>query len=173
MGALVVRHDPDPAAGDPRGRSGEGPAQRNPNVAGIVGMAAALTATVAQRSEATTRITALRDRLGDTLVAGVPGVVETVERHTKVAGHLHIRFAGVESEALVVLLDQAGVAVSAGAACSSGAWSRPATCSPPWASNRHEAVSGVRFSLGSTTTGADIERVMHGRSPGVVAQLRD
>ena len=91
------------------------------NVAGIVGMAAALSATVSRRQETVERTTARRDRLGDGLLATVAGTAETGLRENKVGGHLHLRFAGVESEALVILLDQAGVAVSAGAACSSGA----------------------------------------------------
>jgi hypothetical protein len=92
------------------------------NVAGIVGMAAALAATVVVTPGGDGGPgDGLRDRLGDGLVATVAGTAETGDRGTKVAGHLHLRFAGVESEALVVLLDGAGVAVSAGAACSSGA----------------------------------------------------
>lgn len=171
VGALVVRHDltlPPVIHGGGQERDRRSGTH---NVAGIVGMAAALTATVAERHEATARVTILRDRLGDNLVAGVPGAVETGERHTKVAGHLHVRFAGVESEALVVLLDQAGVAVSAGAACSSGAVEASHVLTS-MGFDRHEAVSGIRFSLGSTTTGADIERAM-ATVPEAVAQLRD
>lgn len=141
------------------------------NVAGIVGMAAALSVTVARRRQDSARIGTLRDRLGDGLVAGVPGAVETGARHARVPGHLHIRFAGVESEALVVLLDEAGVAVSAGAACSSGAVEASHVLTS-MGYNRHEATSGVRFSLGSTTTDTDIERTMEA-VPGAVAQLRD
>jgi cysteine desulfurase len=141
------------------------------NVPGIVGMAAALSATVAGRHQASARVGILRDRLGDALVAGVPGAVETGARHTRVAGHLHLRFGGVESEALVVLLDEAGVAVSAGAACSSGAVEASHVLIS-MGYNHHEAMSGVRFSLGSTTTDTDIERAMEA-VPGAVAQLRD
>jgi cysteine desulfurase len=117
------------------------------------------------------RVTALRDRLGDGLLASVAGSVETGERHDKVAGHLHLRFAGVESEALVVLLDEAGVAVSAGAACSSGA----VEASHVLASmglGPDEAVGGIRFSLGATTTDADIDHAL-AVVPPVVARLRD
>ncbi len=141
------------------------------NVAGIVAMAAALSATVAERDRVVDRVAALRDRLGDGLVASVSGVAETGRRHQQVAGHLHLRFAGVESEALVVLLDAAGVAVSAGAACSSGAVEESHVLTS-MGMGRAEAASGIRFSLGATTTPADVDRAL-AVVPGAVAQLRD
>jgi cysteine desulfurase len=141
------------------------------NVAGIVAMAAALSATVAERDETVGRVTALRDRLGDRLLASVSGAAETGRRRQQVAGHLHLRFAGVESEALVVLLDEAGVAVSAGAACSSGAVEVSHVLTS-MGLGREEAASGIRFSLGTTTTRADVDRAL-AVVPGAVAQLRD
>ncbi len=171
VGALVVRHGvslPPVVHGGGQERDRRSGTH---NVSGIVGLAVALAVTVAERHEASARVTVLRDRLGDSLVAGVPGAVETAERGATVAGHLHLRFAGVESEALVVLLDEAGVAVSAGAACSSGAVEASHVLTS-MGYDRLEAMSGVRFSLGSTTTGADIDRVTE-VVPGAVAQLRD
>jgi cysteine desulfurase len=141
------------------------------NVAGIVGMAAALTAASATRTATVARVSALRDRLGDGLLAGVPGAVETGDRRHRVAGHLHLRFAGVESEAMVVLLDEAGVAVSAGAACSSGAIEASHVLAS-MGFGPDEASSGIRFSLGPTTTGSDVDLAL-AAVPGVVAQLRD
>src|SRR5205085_9719810 len=66
------------------------------NVAGIVGMAAALTATVASREKTVVRVARLRDRLADGLLAAVPGAVESGTRAAKVAGSCHLRFPGVE-----------------------------------------------------------------------------
>jgi cysteine desulfurase len=141
------------------------------NVAGIVGMAAALAATSSGRARTVARVTAQRDRLGDGLLATVAGTAETGDRRDKVAGHLHLRFAGVESEALVVLLDEAGVAVSAGAACSSGAIEASHVLTS-MGFDSDEATSGIRFSLGETTTDGDVERAL-AVVPDVVAQLRD
>ena len=129
------------------------------NVAGVVGMAAALSAAVSQRQEKVERTTALRDRLGDGLLATVAGTAETGLRENKVGGHLHLRFSGVEGEALVILLDQAGVAVSAGAACSSGAIEVSHVLTSMGFDHR-EAATGIRFSLGSTTTDADIDHAL-------------
>jgi cysteine desulfurase len=142
-----------------------------PNVAGIVGMAAALGATTQQRSATVARVAALRDRLGDGLLASVAGATETGERRDKVAGLLHLRFAGVASEALVVLLDEAGVAVSAGAACSSGAVEASHVLTSMGLAE-DEAASGIRFSLGTTTDAAAVDRAL-AAVPGAVAQLRD
>jgi cysteine desulfurase len=171
VGALVVR------AGthlDPIVHGGGQERERRSgtlNVAGIVAMAAALATTVSERDRVGSRVRVLRDRLGDGLVRSVDGVSETGLRHERVPGHLHLRFAGVESEALVILLDEAGVAVSAGAACSSGAVEASHVLLS-MGMDRHEAASGIRFSLGSTTT---VEEVDHALAvvPDAVAQLRD
>jgi cysteine desulfurase len=116
-------------------------------------------------------VAALRDRLADGLLAAVPGAVETGDRSERVAGILHLRIAGVEAEAAVVLLDQAGIAASAGAACSSGAV-EPSHVLTAMGLGPAEASSGIRFSLGTTTTGADVERALE-RVPGIIGQLRN
>ncbi len=51
----------------------------------------------------------------------MPGTVQTVTEAPTLPGHCHLRFAGVEQEELLVLLDEAGLCASAGAACASGA----------------------------------------------------
>jgi cysteine desulfurase len=134
-------------------------------------MAAALRATDAERSGVVARAAAQRDRLGDGLLATVDGCSESGRRQDKVAGHLHLRFAGVPSEALVVLLDEAGLAVSAGAACSSGAV-EVSHVLVSMGLGPDEAASGIRFSLGSTTTDEDIVHAL-AVVPGAVARLRD
>jgi cysteine desulfurase len=140
-------------------------------VAGAVGAAAALAVTVAERDEAVARVGALRDRLADGLLARLPGAVETGDRDHRVAGILHLRIPGVESEAAVVLLDEAGVAASAGAACSSGAV-EPSHVLEAMGLDRRQASSGLRFSLGVTTTGQDVDHAL-AWVPGVVERLRN
>ena len=141
------------------------------NVAGIVATAAALEVVVAERAATSARVTAWRDRLGDGLLASVPGAAETGEREDRVAGHLHLRFDGVESEALVVLLDEAGVAVSAGAACSSGAVEASHVLLS-MGFGPGEAASGIRFSLGAGVAEWEIDHAL-AVVPAAVAQLRD
>jgi cysteine desulfurase len=141
------------------------------NVAGIVAMATALSVTEAVRPATVGRVGGLRDRLGDGILASVAGSVETGARRDRVAGSLHIRFADIEAEALVVLLDRAGLSVSAGAACSSGAVEVSHVLTS-MGLGPEEAASGIRFSLGATTTTADIDLAL-AVVPGAVGQLRD
>jgi cysteine desulfurase len=140
------------------------------NVAGIVGMAAAMQATVSEREATVARVAKLRDRLADGLLAAVPGAQETGDRAAKVAGNCHIRFPEVESEALLVLLDDAGVCASAGSACASGAI-EPSHVLTAMGIPRDEALAAVRFSLGATTTDLDVDLTLK-VVPDAVARLR-
>ena len=140
-------------------------------MAGIVALAAALAVTESSRPATVARVSALRSRLGDGILASVAGTVETGEREHRVAGSLHLRFAGVEAEALVILLDRAGVSVSAGAACSSGAVEVSHVLTS-MGLGPDEAASGIRMSLGATTTDDEIDLAL-AVVPGAVGQLRD
>ena len=169
-GALVVRSRASVRPRIDGGGQERGRRSGTPNVAGAVGMAAALAATAAERGATVLRVGGLRDRLADGVLAAVPGAVETGDRSRRVAGILHLRFVGVEAEAAVVLLDRAGIAASAGAACSSGAV-EPSHVLTAMGLGPAEASSGVRFSLGATTTEEDVDRAID-RIPDVVSQLR-
>jgi cysteine desulfurase len=171
VGALVVRNGVPvlpllQGGGQERGRR-----SGTHNVAGIVGTAAALRAVDADRPRVASRVSARRGRLGDGLLATVSGLTETAARDRKTAGHLHLRVAGVEAEALVVALDESGVAVSAGAACSSGAV-EPSHVLTSMGLGPDEASSGIRFSLGPATTDEDIDLAL-AAVPEAVARLRD
>ena len=140
------------------------------NVAGIVGMAAAMRATVDQRAETVERVGNLRDRLADGLLARIPGTHETGDRARKTAGNCHLRFDGIESEALLVLLDEAGVYASAGSACASGAI-EPSHVLTAMGIPRDDALGAVRFSLGWTTTEDEVDRALD-VVPRAVERLR-
>ena len=128
------------------------------NVAGIVGLAAAMTATVAQRDHTVSRVRALRDRLADGLVAGA-GATETVPRDRKVAGSCHVSLPGAESDALLFLLDQAGIAASAASACASGA-TDPSHVLAAMGLAPALAAGALRLSLGWTTTDEEIDHAL-------------
>ena len=159
VGALVVRGDVELSpivlgGGQERDlRSG------THNVAGIVGMAAAARVTVETRKAVVDRVRPLRDRLADALLAELPDVDETGDRARKVAGNCHVRFRGIESEALLVLLDRAGVCASAGSACASGAMD-PSHVLTAMGVDRDGALGSLRLSLGPTTTTADVDRAI-------------
>ena len=136
------------------------------NVAGIVAMAAAMRATVDGREATVARVRSLRDRLADGLVATVPGCTETGDRASKIAGNCHLSFDGVESEALLVLLDAAGVYASAGSACASGAVD-PSHVLAAMGMTRSHAIGALRLSLGTGTTDADVDLALAVIPPAV------
>jgi len=170
VGALVVRAGIDVApllhgGGQERDRR-----SGTHNVAGIVGMAAAMRATVAGRDATNARVGALRDRLADGLLAAVHGAVETGMRADRIAGSCHLRFPGIESEALLVLLDDAGLCASAGSACASGAL-EPSHVLAAMGVPRDEALASLRLSLGVTTTDDEVDLALK-IVPEAVARLR-
>jgi cysteine desulfurase len=170
VGALVVR-DGVPLAPIIHGGGQERDRRSGTyNVAGIVGMAAAMRATVAGREAAVARLAPLRDRLADGLLAAVPDSFENGDRAAKVAGNCHLSFDGVESEALLVLLDAAGVYAAAGSACTSGAM-EPSHVLEAMGVPRSRALGALRLTLGVTTSEADVD-VALAAVPPAVARLR-
>jgi cysteine desulfurase len=131
------------------------------NVAGIAALATALRMTDVERELECTRLAGLRDRLVSGLVTGIDGVIETIpagrEDVTKASGSAHVCVAGVESEALLYLLDEGGVCASAASACASGAM-EPSHVLAAMGVDRDVALGALRLSLGHTTTDADVDR---------------
>jgi cysteine desulfurase len=170
VGALVVRAGVEVApilhgGGQERDRR-----SGTHNLAGIAAMAAAMRATVDTRAATVARVGPLRDRLADGLLAAVPGAVETGDRSTKVAGNCHLRFPDVESEALLLVLDEAGVYAAAGSACAAGAVD-PSHVLTAMGVAPDDARSSVRLSLGTTTTTDEVDLALKA-VPEAIARLR-
>ena len=170
VGALVVRGGARLALTTHGGGQEAGRRSGTHNVAGIAGMAAALAAVTEERDRLVKRVGDLRDRLADGLLAAVPGAVETVRREDQVAGLCHLCVPEVESEALVFLLDAAGVAASAGSACASGAVQMSHVLAAMGV-EPELARGALRLSLGWTSTDADIDLALE-VVPAAVARLR-
>ncbi|MGH8979390.1 MAG: cysteine desulfurase family protein, partial [Acidimicrobiales bacterium] len=169
-GALVVREGTalDPiliGGGQERERRGG-----THDVAGAVGLAAAFAAAAAGRQEEALRVSALRDRLADGIRAAVPAVAEAADRKHVLPGHCHLCFEGVDRQELIVLLDEAGVCVSGGAACASGAL-EPSHVLGAMGVPVTAARGAIRFSFGHTSAAADVERAL-AVVPEAVARLR-
>lgn len=139
------------------------------NVAGIVGMAAALEAAANQRFAACERVRRLRDKLTAGLLASIPRARETAAGREKVPGHCHLVIDGIESEALLVLLDGYGVAASAGSACASGAM-EPSHVLVAMGYPRELALGALRLTLGHTSSDADVELALRA-VPAAVSRL--
>jgi cysteine desulfurase len=140
------------------------------NVAGIVAMAEALRVTTERRAADVARVGALRDRLVAGLQAAVPGLVETVPPAAKTAGSAHVCIEGVESEALLFLLDRAGVYASAASSCSSGAMD-PSHVLAAMGLPKEVAAGALRLTLGFSSTDAEVDLALEA-IPDAVAKLR-
>lgn len=172
IGALVLGADVDLI---PQLRGGGQEAERRsgtPNVAGAVGFAAALRASAVQRDETVARVEALRARLSDGLRRSVDDLVLTSPEplQRRLPSILHVCIPGVDREALLFLLDQAGVCASAASACAAGAM-EPSHVLHAMGVPRSLAQGSVRLTLGPTSTQDDID---HGAAVLVAAvhQLR-
>jgi cysteine desulfurase len=115
-------------------------------------------------------VRARRDRLVDGILASVDGAAETARRDLKAPGHAHVCIDGVESEALLVLLDDVGVCASAGSACASGAM-EPSHVLLAMGIPRDTALGSLRMTLGPTTTDAEVDAVL-AAVPAAVERLR-
>jgi len=126
------------------------------NLPGIVAAAEALRLTDRERSVEVARIGELRDRLSAEL-STIEGAHPTISDGEAVPGVVHICFRGIESEALLYLLDEAGVCASAASACASGAM-EPSHVLAAMGVERERAMGALRLSLGHTTTREDVDR---------------
>jgi cysteine desulfurase len=139
-------------------------------VAGAVATAAALRATVEGRELEVGRVARLRDRLLAGLVREIDGLVVNGDPARKVAGSCHVGLPGVESELLLVALDQRGVCAAAGSSCSSGA-TEVSHVLTAMGLSFDEARCSIRLSLGFASTDADVDHALEA-VPAAVSQLR-
>ncbi|MCE3236551.1 MAG: cysteine desulfurase NifS [Vampirovibrio sp.] len=131
------------------------------NLAGIVGLAKALELATADMAEESVRLRALQDWLIAVVLEAVPGAVLNGPRNVRqrVPGNVHFSFPPGEGEALVLHLDLKGIAVSSGSACHS-AVIEPSRIVKALGKPDEVAKATVRFSLGRSTTQANLQRVV-------------
>jgi cysteine desulfurase len=144
------------------------------DVAAIVGLSVAAEVAAARREDRAERLAGLRDRLVagvvrqvpdaqlngaplDDVLAGGPG---------RLPGNAHLSFPGAEGDALLMLLDAREVECSTGSACSAGV-ARPSHVLLGVGADPDRARSSLRFSLGTTSTDADVDAVLDVIAPVV------
>lgn len=157
VGALVVAPDLELSPRLLGGGQESGRRSGTENLAGIVGMARALELAMADRVERTARLEKLSEKLYDYLLA-IPGVHRTghpTERHPAIVS---VAVEGAAGEALLIELDQAGVAASTGSACST-ATLEPSHVLRAMGVPLSRAHGSLRFSLGRSTTEAEVMKV--------------
>jgi cysteine desulfurase len=141
------------------------------NVPGIVGLgkAAEIAKQALDRGEAQ-KVAAMRDRLEQGILAQVDEAGLNGKGATRVPNTTNLHFDHIDGEAAVIALDLMGLAVSTGAACSSGAI-EPSHVLIAMGLRPDQARASIRFSLGKQTTGTDIDFALS-LVPETVARLR-
>jgi cysteine desulfurase len=157
VGALFLRRNIpwESVFGGGKQESGRRPGTEN--VAGAVGFASALFETVHMREREGARVTELRDRFIEGLLK-IDGVVLNGDRVRRVPNNVNVSIAGCDSEEMVLRLDAAGIACSAGSACAKG--EAPSHALRALGLSDDRVRSSIRFSLGRFTTREEIDRVI-------------
>jgi cysteine desulfurase len=157
VGALVVR---DPGLLAPMIHGGgqqQGLRPGTENIAGIVGLGCAARLAAREQAAEAVRLLALRDRLAGRLREALPELVVTGESAPRAPHVLSVQVPRADGETLLAQLDLAGVAVSGGSACATGAI-EPSHVLTAMGVVRERATGTIRFSLGRESTEADVER---------------
>jgi cysteine desulfurase len=167
-GALVVRAGAPLSSlfrgsGHERGRRGG-----TENLPGIVGLGKAAEFAARDLADESDRLLALRERLETGLLAAAPDAVIHGRSAPRLPNTVNASFPGARSDHLLLALDARGVAVSAGAACASGAV-EPSPVLTAMGVPRELAVCSIRLSMGRTTTADEVDRVLQALAESLAA----
>ncbi|MFI0357061.1 cysteine desulfurase family protein [Actinomadura sp. 9N407] len=132
----------------------------------IAGFAAAAQTAVARRDGEARRLAALRDRLIGAVRSAVPDALLNGDEHERLPGNAHFSFPGCEGDALLMLLDARGIECSTGSACSAGV-SQPSHVLLAMGADPDRARGSLRFTLGHTSTEADVKALADAIGPVV------
>jgi cysteine desulfurase len=170
LGAMFVRHGTNLLAQQQGGAQERYRRAGTENVAGAVGMARALELTVAEREVTVARLAELRGVLSAAILVGssaalgaagggtsdaARGVQQTGHPTERLPGLASFVGTGLDGNAVTIALDLAGVACSTGSACVSGS-NEVSHVLTAMGYPEDEARGALRFSLGRTTTAADV-----------------
>ena len=128
----------------------------------IAAFAVALHHAVTGQADHAAHVRELRDQLVAAVLAAVPGTVlngASLNGASRLPGNAHFSFPGCEGDALLMLLDAAGIDCSTGSACTAGI-PEPSHVLLAMGVDEPTARASLRFSLGRATTSADIDAVV-------------
>ena len=125
------------------------------NTPAIVGMGKALTLACSSMSEMQRHISMLRNRLQQG-IENLPGVRINGDLENRLNGHLHISIDDANTQTLLMKLDMAGIAASAGSACASGSLARSHVIEAMGIARENQA--DIRFSIGANNTVEEIDK---------------
>jgi cysteine desulfurase len=126
---------------------------------GIAAFAVAVEAAVKGQEEYAARVGALRDELVSRVRAAVPEAVYNGDPEGRLPSNAHFSFPGCEGDALLLLLDAQGIACSTGSACSAGV-AQPSHVLLAMGADDERARASLRFTLGHTSTPADVDELL-------------
>jgi cysteine desulfurase len=170
VGALVVRRDLDVTPQLHGGGQERDIRSGTIDTPAIAGFAAAVEIAVREQPRHAARVAALRDAL----VARVQQVVPDARVNGdpdpglahRLPGNAHLTFPGCEGDSLLMLLDARGIACSTGSACSAGV-PQPSHVLLAMGRDEEQARSSLRFSLGHTSSQADVDALGEAIGPVV------
>jgi cysteine desulfurase len=170
VGVLYVREG-TPLRPQQQGGSQEGGRRAGTeNVPYIVGVAAALERAEARRPAYNARLSPLRDRLFEELLAAVPGTRANGHRERRLPGNVHVSFEGVEAQAILMGLDMKGIYASSGSACVSASLEPSHVLNAIGVPESH-IYGSLRLSLGEATTEEGVRYVLE-HLPAIVGRLQ-
>ena len=140
------------------------------NTTGIIGMGKAAELALAHLDTEATQVKALRDKLERELLARIPNSFITGDVENRLPNTCNIACEYIEGEAILLLLNKAGIAASSGSACTSGSL-EPSHVLRAMDIPYTAAHGATRFSLSRYTTEDEIDRVI-AVMPDIVAKLR-
>lgn len=140
------------------------------NVPGIVGLGSAIELAVQELPEYTQKMTFLRDKLIDGILAAIPDSRLNGHRTERLPGNVNVSIRYVEGEGLLMRLDLAGIEASSGSACTSGSLD-PSHVLLAIGLPHEIAHGSLRLSLSTENTEADVDYVLE-TLPRVVETLR-
>jgi len=129
------------------------------NTPAVVGLAVAVEAAVAARAQRSARVAALRDELVAGVLRRVPDALLGGDPVDRLPGNAHFSFPGCEGDSLLMLLDARGIECSTGSACSAGV-ARPSHVLVAMGADPERTAGSLRFSLGHTSTAADVAALL-------------
>lgn len=140
------------------------------NLPAIMGMAVALEDAVASIDENAVKVSAMRDRLIDSL-SKIDRTIVNGDRVKRLPGNVNMCFMGIEGESLLLMLDMYGIAASSGSACTSGSLD-PSHVLLALGLPHAVAHGSLRLSISEYTTDAEIDHIIE-CVPKVVDRLRE
>jgi cysteine desulfurase len=171
IGALYVRKGTKFSPFLVGGHQEQGRRGGTENSASIIGLGKAAELAMNHMKDENSRVKRLRDKLEKELLARVPAAKVNGDTENRLHNTTSIGFESVEGEAILLLMDQAGICASSGSACTSGSL-EPSHVLRAMGVPFTSAHGSIRFSLSIYNTEEEVDHVIK-HLPPVIERLRE